>query len=63
VKRPNWETARFGVASVELEEKDLAWLCGCGHSKPYATSKAYPICLQCGSRMRLLDHAKLGYRR
>jgi Zn finger protein HypA/HybF involved in hydrogenase expression len=63
VKRPNWETASFGIASVEIEEKDLAWLCRCGRSKPYAGSKAYPICPHCGCRMRLLDHAKLGYRR
>lgn len=66
MKRPNWESATYAGdirATDELDEADLSWLCGCGHSKPYAGSKAYPICPQCGERMRLLDHSKLGYRR
>ena len=61
MKRPNWENAKFGASSIEeLEEADLSWLCGCGLTVPYADSKAYPIC-ECGLRMRILHHAKLGY--
>jgi hypothetical protein len=61
VRRPNWEHASYGAVDVaELDEKDLRWLCGCGQAKPYADSKAYPICT-CGLRMRILDHARLGY--
>lgn len=46
----------------DLDEQHLSWLCGCGQTKPYTGSKAYPIC-ECGQRMRLLDHSRLGYRR
>lgn len=62
MKRPNWEKAHFGeVDPAELEEVDLSWLCGCGASKPYADSKAYPICTECRQRMRILHHDRLGY--
>jgi hypothetical protein len=60
MKRPNWENARFGSVDVaELDPLDLNWLCGCGLSKPYHDSKAYPIC-DCGQRMRILNHVNLG---
>lgn len=68
MRHTNWEAASYVAASgivradEAIPEADLAWLCGCGRSRPYATSKAYPIC-ECGQRMRLLDFPKLGYAR
>lgn len=62
MRRPNWEKATFGdVDLAQLEEKELSWLCGCGATKPYVGSKAYPICDECHQRMRILNHARLGY--
>jgi len=61
--RPTWERTYYagGVrVTDELAETDLSWLCGCGISKPYADSKAYPLC-KCGQRMRILNHVRLGY--
>lgn len=63
MKRPNWETAQAYGQPRELVPARLAWLCGCGASRPYAECKAYPICPQCGQRMRILDEPALGYRR
>lgn len=65
MKRPNWENVQYAGnvdVATALPESELSWLCGCGQSRPYAGSKAYPIC-ECGQRMRLLDHSRLGYRR
>jgi hypothetical protein len=62
-RRPNWENAFYsgGVRlTEELADADLSWLCGCGLSKPYAASRAYPVCV-CGQRMRILNHVRLGY--
>ena len=61
--KPSWQNTYYvgGVRIAdELEESDLSWLCGCGLSKPYVDSKAYPVC-ECGQRMRILNHARLGY--
>jgi hypothetical protein len=70
MKRTNWETATRYVGpekvvdlSAELAEADLSWLCGCGHAQPFTGSKAYPARTERGSRMRVIDHAALGYRR
>jgi hypothetical protein len=39
------------------------WLCGCGASVDFWTSKAYPICQACGQRMTMLDSPELLYAR
>lgn len=53
-----------GEEGDQLDPAALRWLCGCGRSKPYLGSKAYPVCRPgCGRRMRILDHPDLGYAR
>ncbi len=61
--RASWERPFFagGVrVDDDQDDADLSWLCGCGASKAYVGSKAYPIC-KCGQRMRILNHVRLGY--
>lgn len=66
MKLANWKTARFpgerGAMDEfgNLDESQLRWLCGCGRTKSFRRSKAFPIC-RCGRRMRMLDHPALGY--
>lgn len=65
MKRTNWSTATFAggvTAATALTDDELRWLCGCGRTKSFRRSKAYPIC-RCKRRMRMLDHPKLGYAR
>ncbi len=62
MKRTNWQTAYAYGQPEELDPARLRWLCGCGQSRPFTESKAYPIC-DCGQRMRILDEPTLRYAR
>ncbi len=61
MKRTNWQTADFPGMVEEIDASRLSWLCGCGRSVKFTESKAYPICPECGQRMRILDEPHLGY--
>lgn len=65
MRRVSWENVQYVgpvTSSTEINPEDLQWLCGCGLTKAFEGSKAYPIC-SCGRRMRMLDYARLGYAR